>query len=305
MRKSVYKKNKMSYYAATFYGNGSGMKLSSPIYKYNAPHRGLVLVLVILAVISGCATGNGASSPVSAVSVGPFGDILKSYAPTGEPLNIKKLPADSTGSPPVVSAADVYIIVHPGYGVFFQNLAKENHAESKYLLLNKQFENEAAFISSRAAAGATIILVLPGNFMTESVAPESFVSYLNKTAKGPSVYYITSKTSSSGEIAADDTLNVFAFLLRVKAERIMIGGGYVGRCQGEFYYDMISYGNAERTYIVPEISTISPVDITAQEASDAFEAMQFQNYTLVSRFIGKKAKNAKPNILSIPQPSKN
>lgn len=286
------------------------MKLSYR-YNHNALHRKAVLILVILAVISGCATGNGPSSPVSAgpagsvVSVGPFGDILESYAPTGEPLHVKELPRSSPRAQrPVADASDVYIIVHPGYGVFFQDLVKEKHAESKYLLLHKQFENEAAFLTSRAASGATIILVLPGNFMTESVAPESFVSYLNKTAKGPSVYYMTSKTSNSGHIDKDVMIDLFAFLKSVKAERIMIGGGYVGRCQGEFFSELTSYGSAEGTYIVPEISTISPVDITAQEASDAFEAMQFQNYTLVSRFIGKKTKNVKPNILSISPPSK-
>jgi hypothetical protein len=281
-----------------------GMKLSSR-YNHNALHRRAVLILVILAALSGCATGRGRTAPVS-VSAGPFADILGSYPPTTEPLHIKELPRSSTGAQRLVaSAADVYIIVHPGYGVFFQNLTKENHAASKYLLLNKQFENEAAFISSKAAAGATIILVLPGNFETESIAPSSFISYLNKTAAGRSVYYMTSKTSSSGDIATDDMVKLFEFLKSVKAERIMVGGGYVGRCQGEFYNELTSYRSVERTYIVPEISTISPVDISAQEAAEAFEAMQFQNFTLVTRFIGKKAKNAKPNILSIPPPSEN
>ncbi len=281
------------------------MKLSSR-YNHKALHCSLVLVFVILAALSGCATGDGPASSASAGSAGPFADILKSYAPTAEPLNIKKLPVSLPGAQlPVASVDDVYIIVHPGYGVFFQNLAGEKYGTSKYLLLNKQFENETAFLSSRAASGATIILVLPGNFMTESVAPKSFISYLNKTARGPSVYYMTSKTSSSGSITHDDTLSLFAFLQSVKAERIMVGGGYVGRCQGEFYNELTSYRGAERTYIVPEISTISPVDISDQEAAAAFEAMQFKNYTLVRRFIGKKSRNATANILSIPPPSKN
>jgi hypothetical protein len=116
---------------------------------------------------------------------------------------------------------------------------------------------------------------------------------------------MTSKTSSSGDIATDDMVKLFEFLKSVKAERIMVGGGYVGRCQGEFFSELTSYRSTEGTYIVPEISTISPVDISAQEAAEAFEAMQLQNYSLVRRFIGKKAKNAKANILSIPSPSKN
>jgi hypothetical protein len=263
----------------------------------------VVLIFVILAAISGCVTGDG---PAPSASVGPLVDILKSFAPTGEPLKIKELPVNSQGAqPPVASAVDVYIIVHPGYGVFFQDLAKEKHAASKFLLLNKQFENEAAFISSRAAAGATIILILPGDFMTESISPGSFISYLNKIAGGTSLYYMTSKTSSSGKIAKENMINLFAFLKSVKAERIMIGGGYVGRCQGEFYNDLTAYRSAEGTYIVPEISTISPVDISAQEAAAAFEGIELQNYSLVNRFIGNKAGNSAANIRSIPLPSKN
>ena len=114
---------------------------------------------------------------------------------------------------------------------------------------------------------------------------------------------MTSKNSSSGNIAQDDMINLFAFLKSVKADRILIGGGYVGRCQGEFYNELTSFRGAERIYIVPEISTISPLDISTQEAAAALEAMQFQNYTLVRQFIGKKSKNTATNMLSItPQP---
>jgi len=268
--------------------------------RYN--HKALcrpVIILFILAALSGCATGG---VPATAASAGSFADILESYAPTGEPLKIRELPVSSPG---IASAADVYIIVHPGYGVFFQNLTREKHEASKYLLLNKQFENEASFISSRAASGATIILVLPRDFETEGLSPPSFISYLNKTAGGPSVFYMTSKSSGSGNIATDDMINLVAFLQSVKAERIMIGGGYIGRCQGEFYSELTTYLGAKNAYIVPEISTISPADISDQDASAAFEAMRHQNYTLVRRFIGKKAGNATANILSIRPPSNN
>ena len=259
-----------------------------------------LLVLVILVALSFCSV---IDNPASAAS--PFAKITDNYAATGEPLKIKKLPGNSTTlSSSPTGSADVYIMVHPGYGVFFQSRPGETDGDAKYLLLNQQFENEIEFISSKAASGATMILVLPGQFETEGVAPRSFISYLNKTAGiGPALYYMTSKSTNSGNIVADDMINLATFLLGVKAERIMVGGGFIGRCQKEFFNELTSYLSKNIVYIVPEISTISPEDISAREASAILEGMRRQNYSLVKQFIDKKAKDSAANVLSIPPSS--
>ena len=301
--KTIYRSYEISYYAALL--RGSCVNLSCR-FNHNTLHHSVILALVILlGIISGCATVEKPPSlPLPAPSTGRFLDIQKSYAPTGEEtLALRKLPVNSSDAvSPFVSSADVYIIVHPGYGIFFQNLLRDKHAESKYILLNKQFENETAFISSKAASGATIILILPGNFETESVAPQSFISYLNRTAgPGPSVFYMTTKSSSSGNIAKDDMINLVTFLYNVKAERVMVGGGYIGRCQKEFHNELTSF-LPKLVYIVPEISTISPEDISALKATTIFESIQQQNYTLVNQFIDRRSGNASTNILSILPP---
>ncbi len=191
-------------------------------------------------------------------------------------------------------------MVHPGYSLFFRDANHSQYPEAKYALLSRQFDNEARFIARAARADKVVILIIPGNYGTESIAPLSYISYLNETAgPGQSVFYLLSESASNGTVSMNDMVELYHFLNRFKAGRVMVGGGFIGRCQREFYNQLTVYYNKMTAYIVPEISTISPDDISEEEAGKILEGIEQQDYTSVRSFINKKLDGA-ANFLSIP-----
>jgi hypothetical protein len=83
---------------------------------------------------------------------------------------------------------------------------------------------------------------------------------------------------------------------------VLIGGGYIGRCQREFYTQLKSYlgQGSMPIFIVPEYSTISPDDISDSEARYIVTRVRQQDYSPVVDFINKKTKG-QADLLSIPQ----
>lgn len=254
-------------------------------------------VILLCCALSGC--GISHRPPAEAIV---FTSNLSRYPPAQEKLKLQPVPAGldlKESLMPFAASPELYIIVHPAYGLFFQNVTKNRYPAANYLLLNRQFQDEARYISEMASSGSTLLLILPGDFETEGLAPSSFISYLNKTAFGPSVFYMTSETSSSGYISQDEMIKLYYFIKGVKAERIMVGGGYIGRCQGEFYRGITSYLDKKLAYIVPELSTISPEDVSEREALNILSDLEKKDYSRVAAFIERRAKEA-PNMLSLP-----
>jgi hypothetical protein len=179
-------------------------------------------------------------------------------------------------------------MVHPAYSLYFRNGSTAKYSEAKYALLTKQFENEARFITEASQSGKIIILIIPGNYQTESVAPLSYTSYLNTVAAGPGVFHVYSESSGSGTISMNDMVDLYRFLQGVKAGKVLIGGGFIGRCQREFYNEFTTYVEKDLSFIVPEISTISPDDISDAEARAILESIQRQDYRPVRSFIDRK-----------------
>lgn len=260
----------------------------------------LTAFLAIVLAVSGCATRNNPSSPSR-----QFTDIITSFPASQEKLlfpDLTKIPAQLASATSPASDSDVYVIVHPAYAVFFQSLGKEHFAEAKYQLLKKQFETEKEFIAKQAASGATIILVLPGkapNGDFPATYP-SYRNYLNRTAgAGNSVFFIYSDTSSSGAIPEDEMMSLYYFIRGLKPARVMVAGGYIGRCQREFYNELTNYIEKSQVFIVPQLSTISPDDVTEQEAEEILRGLEQHDYTLVKQFIDKRT-GASANILPLP-----
>lgn len=229
-------------------------------------------------------------------------NILGRYPQTNEALFAQKLTASVISSAkPNPLSSDVYIMIHPAYSVFFRDLNKKQYSDATYDLLKKQFDNETKMIADRAMAGKSVILVVPGDYINDSVSPQSYVSYLNTvTAGANSVYYVLSETSSSGSLPVNEMVNLYQFLQSIKAGKVMLGGGYIGRCQREFYNQLTTYLDSSNTYLVPEISSISPDDVSEGEALMILSSLQRQDYSPVRTFIDKKT-GGKANILSIPQ----
>ena len=250
-------------------------------------------VLVVSLALSGCATVDQ-PGPASGRNL----DILGGYPQTNEALMTRKLTASVK---PHSVSSDVFIMVHPAYSIFFRDLNKKKYSDATSSLLRQQFDNEAKLIADQAGAGKIVILVVPGNYADDSISPLSYVSYLNTvTAGAKSVYYVLSETSSSGSLPMNEMVNLYQFLQTVKDGKVMIGGGYIGRCQREFYNQLTTYIDSSRAYLVPELSSISPDDVSEGEALRILSSLQQQDYTPVRMFIDKKTKG-KANILSLPQ----
>ncbi len=258
-------------------------------------------VLTIVLAVSSCAT---VDNPLPYPSK-QFNDLVHSFPASQEKLafpDLTKIPAPLTATTRPAPASEIYVVVHPAYGVFFQNLDREPLAEIKYRLLKKQFETEKNFIAGQAASGATLILVLPGK-TTDGDFPRTYPSYrayLNTTAgAGSSVFFIYSGTSSSGAIPQDEMMSLYYFIRGLKPERVMVAGGYIGRCQREFYNELTNYIEKSQVFIVPQLSTISPEDVTEKEAERILNGLERQDYTLVKQLIDKRTGNT-ANILPIP-----
>jgi len=229
-------------------------------------------------------------------------DLVSRYAQTSEPLHPQRLTA--TVKKPVSTdegPREVFIIVHPAYAVFFRDPGKDAYSPAKYSLLMKQFENEAHLIETASAEGNVVVLVLPGDYPNNSSAPQSYVSYLNTvTAGGQSVYYVLSESSSSGVLPANDLVNLYLLIHGLDASKVMIGGGYIGRCQREFYNQLTGYLDNSLAFVVPEISTISPDDVSDEEALRIASSLDNQDYSPVKQFIDRKT-GGRTNVQSMPR----
>ncbi len=230
-----------------------------------------------------------------------FPELQNRFPPTDGALSVQKLTAETANAArKSKEQAEIFIIVHPAYSHFFRDLEKDSTHAAKFRLEKKQFESEAIMIGSHAASGAVMVLVIPGDYFEESKAPRSYVSYLNTvTAGGRSIYYVLSAASSSGTLPAEDMVNLYTFIQATRARKVLIGGGFIGRCQREFYNQLTNYLDRRFAYIVPELSTISPDDVSEEEALEIASSLDRYDYSPVKDFIDKKS-GGTANILSIP-----
>jgi hypothetical protein len=251
------------------------------------------LAVVVFLVAAGCAASD---TPAKR-----FTEILYRYPQSPEPLAIARLSASSADTVPLsLRGKAVTIMVHPAYSLFFREERRSAYGEAKYDLLKFQLDNEARFIGELAKSDNLLILVLPGNYQKDSIAPLSYTFYLNSsTRSSPLVTYIYSETSSSGSLNTDTMMTLYGFLQKIKADKVLIGGGYIGRCQREFYDQITTYVDKIPVFIIPEISSISPDDIDDDEAQAIVNSLHRRDYAPVRKFIEKKGRG-NANGLRVP-----
>lgn len=254
-----------------------------------------VLAVVVFFTVSsaGCAPEN--------LPAKRFSDILQRYPGTDEPLRISELSASALGAiESDLRGKNVTIIVHPAYSLFFRDERKNTYSEAKYDLLKLQLDNEARFISSISKTSNILILILPGNYTTDSTAPASYTAYLNSVTRAKSsVFYLFSETSSSGALPLHAVVTLYSVLQDIKPSKIFIGGGYIGRCQREFHNQLVTYLDNVPVYIVPEISSISPDDISDKEAQLILNGLRINDYTMVEKFIERRG-YGRTTVLPLP-----
>jgi hypothetical protein len=198
-----------------------------------------------------------------------------------------------------VDNGTAYIFVHPSYYPFFHDrdprivrnaheldgsivdLFLQGTADSPVMQLEQeQLRNEKKIIEYLTTEEKLVILVLPRNYSHSAnygyaKNRDEYGRYLNGIANGsPSILYMESESSSSGKLLSDDLIPLLLFLETVGVKSVLIGGGYVGRCQKEFYQYMTTFAPGNYS-LIPEISTFSPADLSDTEASrfiDSFKA---------------------------------
>jgi hypothetical protein len=252
------------------------------------------VAIVISLAAAGC-------TPPPDVHARRFSEILYRYPMSDEPLRIKQLTSSSARDiAPEKRERSVTVMVHPAYSLFFREEHRSAYTEAKFDLLKFQLDSEARFITETAKAGSVLIIVLPGDFMEESTAALSFITYLNSTAgSGASVYYLTSDSWSTGRLSMNNMVTLYGFLNDIKATKMLIGGGYIGRCQREFYNQVAAYVDKVTPYIVAEISSISPDDISSEESVQILDSIRKGNYSPVRKFIDKKTQGS-AHIIQLP-----
>ncbi len=187
----------------------------------------------------------------------------------------------------------VYIIVHPAYYTFFQSgdsssyenrsLLSDSNAVDRLLsepvyfsttkLIRAQEKMLRDFLEYMSTDRRLVILILPGGYQEYAgyryrKASDEYMRFINEvTNESASVLYVYSKKPNRGTLADHEKKALMKLLIAVKAKEILVGGGYMGRCLEDFYKEMVQY-YGERLYVVPEITAISPVDVSYGDASD-------------------------------------
>ena len=246
--------------------------------------RHAVVFGLSLTVLAGCAS--------ESLPARRFAELLSRYPSTEATLGVPILgPATVETVPAELKGKAIAIIVHPGYSLFFREEHKNRYADAKFELLKIQLENEEQFIREISGTDHILVLVLPGDYQHESVAPLSYTYYLNKATGGSrTVYAVYSETSSSGVLPTESLVNLYSFLRGAGTKMVLVGGGYIGRCQREFYNQLVTYVDNISFYVAPEISSISPDDITNRESVEILEGIRAGDYSPVDAFIEKRTK---------------
>lgn len=183
-----------------------------------------------------------------------------------------------------------YIIVHPAYYTFFQNpgilsskedavvFPKKNLVERFYdktsffdrplKILQEQERLLRDFIELMSTDEKLIIIILPRDYRIYLGCGyinglDEYARYINEvTNQSKSVIYVESSEWNLGTLLDGDLKILLSFLDEVGAKSVMLGGGYVGRCLEDFYIDIQSKFGFNRVYLVPEITGISPEDLS-------------------------------------------
>ncbi len=210
------------------------------------------------------------------------------------------------------SNRSVYIFVHPSYYLFFHSkkpqvtrdpldlkdsivdvFLKDLPKKAVVQLEREQQRNEKNFIEYLTMDEKLVILLLPRNYRTAGnylykKSNDEYARYLNEIANGsPSILYMESESSSVGRLLSEDLIVLLSFLEAIGAKSVLIGGGYVGRCQKEFYSYVTKYSFGSNYFIVPELSTFSPEDLNENTARSFIENDRI-NLKISSEFVLNK-----------------
>lgn len=232
-----------------------------------------------------------------------------------------------------IDNGSVYVIVHPAYYPFFHfggmayrsNLnsgisdgqQKENAIEEfisippsdvRFSLFQAQERRTRDFLEYKSTEEKLVILILPRSHATFARyaykgGPDEYVRYLNEvTNSSKSIIYVESQSATRGQLREEDSLRLAEFLLAVSPTRVLVGGGYIGRCLEDFYVDFAESYDADSLFMVPELSDISPKELSKKLARSLLMPDGSINaQTATANLINDayKAQDIQPNIMNL------
>jgi hypothetical protein len=188
---------------------------------------------------------------------------------------------------------DAYVIVHPAFFPFFHYpktvpvidqesfLPKNNVVERllhmkprdvKFALIQAQERRMRDFLEFMSTREKLVIVIVPRHYnkyrgYKYKEGHDEYTRYLNEVTNfSKSVLFAESRSPNRGYLTEEDGIRLMEFLLSVNAETIYIGGGYIGRCLEDFYVLLTEEFGREDIYVVPELSDISPREISKKMA---------------------------------------
>ncbi len=187
----------------------------------------------------------------------------------------------------------VYVMVHPAYYLYFQQrslsipyragdpvynlvdwyLLMPHSKDPVEELMREQVRIEKEFLQYAAAENHVVIFVVPGkyrrhpNYRFHEDGLDEYARYLNEVSALTDSFLYLESTSATRGFVDDRTLEkLVAFLDQVGVRAVFVGGGFIGRCQEDFYRDVTEKVKDSTVAVVAELSAVSPRDVNDWQA---------------------------------------
>lgn len=181
----------------------------------------------------------------------------------------------------------MYIIVHPAYYFFFHDendfftsakeldiYINEDAFTKRDLFMREQERSLRDFLEITSTRNRLLLLILPDNYREYSgykykYGEDEFARYINEVSNdSKATIYLYSEKPNRGMLSSEMRNRLINFIRVVNPDKIVIGGGYLGRCLEDFYRQLSQFFKDEIIEIEPWISAISPEDLKYFDLDD-------------------------------------
>jgi hypothetical protein len=144
--------------------------------------------------------------------------------------------------------------------------------DEEFALLQAQERRMRDFLEFMSQRQKLVIVVVPRHYERYKGYKyrkdhDEYTRYLNEVTNfSESIIFAESRSPNRGYLTDEDGIRLMEFLLSVDAKTIYIGGGYIGRCLEDFYKLITQEFGPEDIYVVPELSDVSPRELTKKMA---------------------------------------
>ena len=179
----------------------------------------------------------------------------------------------------------MYIIVHPAYYFFFHGeQSADTNGIDAYLekntftrtgfFLREQERSLRDFLEITSTRDRLILIILPGNYREYSgykykYGDDEYARYINEvTNNSVATVYLYSEKPNRGMLSQESKNTLLRLIEAVNPDKIILGGGYLGRCLEDFYRQLSPHMKDGQVEIEPWISALSPEDLRYFDLDD-------------------------------------